>query len=177
MRLLSLLRHAKSSWDDPVTRDVDRPLNDRGRRAAFRMGTCFRERGMSFDLVLASPATRVVETLALVEEAMGRSLGARLDRRIYMASGVTLLELVQASEDAAHLLLVGHNPGLEDLALMLTPADGAAARLALEEKFPTATFITLSFAVDRLADIREGEGRIEDFIRPRDLDPSLGPDS
>ncbi len=177
MRSLSLLRHAKSSWDDPVTRDIDRPLNERGRRAALRMGAHVLERGISFDGVLASPATRVVETLALVEEGLGRSLGAQLDRRIYMASAVTLLELVQGCEDVAHLLLVGHNPGLEDLALMLTPADGTPARLALETKFPTAAFITLSFAVDRLADIREGEGRIEHFIRPRDLDPSLGPDS
>ncbi|WP_448579356.1 SixA phosphatase family protein [Thermaurantiacus sp.] len=177
MRSLSLLRHAKSSWDDPVTRDIDRPLNERGRRAALRMGAYFRDQAISFDGVLASPATRVVETVARVEEGLGRSLGALLDRRIYMASAVTLLELVQGYEDLAHLLLVGHNPGLEDLALMLTPADGTPARLALEAKFPTAAFITMVFAVDRLADIREGEGRIAHFIRPRDLDPSLGPDT
>lgn len=177
MRTLSLLRHAKSSWDDPVTRDFDRPLNARGRKAALAMGRFLAAEAPGFDHVLASPAVRVVETLALVEEAMGTQLGARLDRRIYMASAVALLELVQTCEDAPHLLLIGHNPGLEDLALMLSPADGAPLRLELEAKFPTAAFATLSFPVNSLTDIREGQGHIEWFVRPRDLDPELGPES
>ncbi|WP_448581170.1 SixA phosphatase family protein [Thermaurantiacus sp.] len=177
MRTLSLLRHAKSSWDDPIQRDFDRPLNARGRRAAVRMGQYLHDTGLVFDRVLASPAVRVLETLEGVEEGLGRSLGAILDRRIYMASAVGLLDLLQTTEDVPHLLLVGHNPGLEDLALLLTPEDDAPLRAAIVEKYPTAALATLAFACDSLALIREGEGRLIRFVRPRDLDESLGPDA
>ncbi|MCS6987065.1 MAG: histidine phosphatase family protein [Sphingomonadaceae bacterium] len=176
MRTLSLLRHAKSSWDDPIQRDFDRPLNPRGRQAAQRMGAHLREAGLTFDRVLASPALRVVETLAFFEEAFGRPLGALLDHRIYMASASALLDLVRATEDVPHLLIVGHNPGLEELALMLTSPDTGPLRQAMATKFPTAAFASIDFAVGRLADIREGEGQLRRFVRPRDLDPTLGPD-
>lgn len=177
LRTLSLLRHAKSSWDDPVQRDFDRPLNARGRRAAVRMGQYLRHEGIGFDGVLASPAVRVVETIEGIEEGLGHSLGAVFDRRIYMASAVGLLDLVQATADVPHLLLVGHNPGLEDLALLLTPEDDTPLRLAIAEKYPTAALATLTFACASLAGLREGEGRLIRFVRPRDLDPSLGPDA
>ncbi|MFN7173556.1 MAG: SixA phosphatase family protein [Thermaurantiacus tibetensis] len=177
MRLLSLLRHAKSSWDDPVQRDFDRPLNARGRRAAVRMGQYLRDEGLHFDAVIASPAVRVLETLEGVEEGLGRSLGATHDRRIYMASAASLLDLVQGAHDVPHLLLVGHNPGLEDLVLLLTPDDASPLRAAVAEKYPTAALATLAFAVDSLAAVREGQGHLTRFTRPRDLDPSLGPDA
>jgi len=176
MRLLSLLRHAKSSWDENVSRDFDRPLNNRGRRAARAMGRFIAEEGLVFDSVLASPAVRVAETVALVEEGLGRSLEAREDRRIYMASGVSLLELVQGTADAGHLLLVGHNPGLEDLALLLARPDASPERVAIGEKYPTAALATLAFDAAALAGIREGHGRLLRFVRPRDLDPSLAGD-
>ncbi len=177
MRTLSLLRHAKSSWDDPVQRDFDRPLNARGRRAAVRMGRYLRDEGLAFDSVLASPAVRVRETIEGVEEGLGRSLGAAHDRRIYMASAASLLDLVQSTPDVPHLLLVGHNPGLEDLALLLTTDDSDPLRQALGEKYPTAALATLEFAAGSLAGLREGQGRLVRFVRPRDLDPELGPDA
>lgn len=141
------------------------------------MGQYLRDEGLLFDAVVASPAVRVIETIGGVEEGLGRTLGATFDRRIYMASAASLLDLVQAAADVSHLLLVGHNPGLEDLALLLTPEDACPLRAAIAEKFPTAAFATLRFAADALADIREGEGRLTRFVRPRDLDPSLGPDA
>ncbi|WP_448585801.1 SixA phosphatase family protein [Thermaurantiacus sp.] len=176
MRRLSLLRHAKSSWDDPVLRDFDRPLNARGLKAARRIGAWMGAEGLAFDAVLASPAARVVETLAGVEEGLGRPLNAQLDRRIYMASAVALLDLVQTAADVPHLLLVGHNPGLEDLILLVTPDDGAPLRREVERKFPTAAFATIAFAAEALADIGEGAGELVRLVRPRDLDPSLGAD-
>jgi phosphohistidine phosphatase len=176
LRRLSLLRHAKSSWDDPVARDFDRPLNARGVRAARRMGEWLREQGLAFDAVLTSPAVRVAETVAGVEEALGRPLHAAIDRRIYMASAATLLDLVQQAPDVAHLLLVGHNPGLEDLILLATPDDGAPLRREVEAKYPTAAFATIAFPARALADIGEGQGELVRFVRPRDLDPALGPD-
>jgi phosphohistidine phosphatase len=176
MRYLSLLRHAKSNWDEAVPRDFDRPLNARGRRAAAAMGRHIAGEGIVFDAVIASPAVRVAETVAGVEAALGRSLGSVEDRRIYMASAVTLLELVQSQPDVPHLLLVGHNPGLEDLALLLARDDAAPARAAIVEKYPTGALATLAFDVDSLSAIHEGEGRILRFVRPRDLDATLGPD-
>nr|WP_295370728.1 histidine phosphatase family protein [uncultured Sphingosinicella sp.] len=175
MKTLTLLRHAKSSWNDPIERDFDRPLNARGRRAARTVGREMRAQGLSFDRVLASPAVRVVETLEDVADGYGGSLAPEFDRRIYLATPEILLELVQQADDqAATLLVIGHNPGLERLALLLSKAGDL--RKEIEVKYPTATLTQIEFAVDRWSDVVEGAGTIARFIRPRDLDPELGPD-
>ena len=175
MKSLTLLRHAKSGWDDPVLRDFDRPLNGKGRRAAARMGRYLRDEGLAFDCVVASPALRVQQTIAGVEDGYGRPLRPLFDRRIYMASSATLIDLVQGLDDGcARALLVGHNPGLEDLVLALAAA--SPCRDEVEEKYPTATLAELTFAADRWADLAEGGGAMTRFIRPRELDPALGPD-
>ncbi|QMW24681.1 SixA phosphatase family protein [Sandaracinobacteroides saxicola] len=177
MRTLSLLRHAKSSWDDPVETDFDRPLNGRGRRAAVRMGRYLRDEGLAFDRIIASPALRIRQTIEGLEEGLGGRLQVTFDRRIYMASAVTLFDLVQAESDATgRLLLVGHNPGLEDLALIATPEDDAPLRAEAYKKYPTATLAEIVFEGARWAEAAEGKGRLTRFVRPRDLDPSLGPD-
>ena len=178
MKTLSLLRHAKSGWDDPALRDFDRPLNAKGARAAVTMGRHMRALGLSFDHVLASPAARVEQTLAQIESGYGDSLAPHWDRRVYLASAATLLELVRELPDGAEqALIVGHNPGLEELVLLLAPDDGSSARDAVEEKFPTASLAQLTFAADRWADVKAGAGALVRFVRPRDLDPALGPDS
>jgi phosphohistidine phosphatase len=177
MKTIFLLRHAKSSWDDPVERDFDRPLNKRGRRAAETIGRYIRDNDVAFDQVVASPAVRVVETLDGVEAGAGRRLAAAFDRRIYMASALSLLDIVHETDDAsAALLLVGHNPGLEDLVFLLTPPDSGALRSEVDVKYPTATLAEMEFDVDRWEDIDEGTGRLVRLVRPRDLDPGLGPD-
>lgn len=176
MRTLSVLRHAKSSWDDPVETDFDRPLNGRGRRAAVRMGRYLREQALVFDRVVASPALRVRQTIEGVEEGYGRRLGAVFDKRIYMASFATLLEIVQETADEAdHLLLLGHNPGLEDLVLAMA-RDGDRLRGEVLIKYPTAALATLEFKAEHWAEVDEGGAAVVRFVRPRDLDPSLGPD-
>ncbi len=175
MKTLTLLRHAKSAWDDPVARDFDRPLNKRGRRAARTIGREMRAQGLEFDQVIASPAVRVVETLADVADGYGRDLGAAFDKRVYLATKETLLELVhEAREGAERLLIVGHNPGLETLALLLTGSGELRAELAI--KYPTATIAVIELPVDRWQDVAGGIGTLTRFIRPRDLDPELGPD-
>ncbi len=177
MKSLTLLRHAKSSWDDPVTRDFDRPLNARGHKAAQRMGRYFADEGLAFDALIASPALRVQETLAGVRATCPALPPAHEDRRIYMASAVTLLDLVRGTADTVErLLLVGHNPGLEDLVLLMTPAGDGALRDELELKYPTAALAEIRFDVARWADIAEQAGHLVRFVRPRDLDPELGPD-
>ncbi|MGL4543917.1 MAG: SixA phosphatase family protein [Polymorphobacter sp.] len=175
MKKLILLRHAKSV-EDPVGRDFDRPLNRRGKRAGIRMGQWFADEGVHFDAVLASPALRVRATIEAVEQGIGFALAPKFEPRIYLASAATLLEVVQATDDAAaSLLLVGHNPGLEDLVLILA-AEGDALRAQAEIKYPTATIAVLEVDVARWADVDEGRARLRHFVRPRDLDPSLGPD-
>lgn len=177
MKRLSLLRHAKSSWDDPVERDFDRPLNGRGRRAAQRMGQWLAEQKLLFDHVLASPALRIRQTVEGVEAGMGARLAVHWDKRIYMASAAILFDLVQETGDGIdHLLLIGHNPGLEDLCLDASAGHDNDARKEMEAKFPTAAFATLDFDVQRWADAGEGRAVIHSFMRPRDLDPTLGPE-
>ncbi len=178
MKKLTLLRHAKSGWDDPVARDFDRPLNPRGKRGARRMGRYMRDEALTYDHVLASPAVRVVDTLDELWDGYGRSLSAVLDKRIYLASCVTLLDVVQEAPDSAqHILLSGHNPGMEDMILMLIPdtADDPL-RDSIEEKYPTAALAEMEFDIDAWADLKPRSGRITRFVRPRDLDPTLGPD-
>jgi phosphohistidine phosphatase len=176
MKTLTLLRHAKSTWDDPVARDFDRPLNRRGRRAAQTVGREMRVLGLRFDHVIASPAVRVRETLEEVALGYGKALEPAFDQRIYLASLETLLELAQAtSDDVTRLLVVGHNPGLEALALFLSGGE-SALQAELAEKYPTATLAEISLPVERWKEVGEGKGKLERFIRPRDLDPELGPD-
>jgi len=177
MKKLTLLRHAKSSWDDPVDRDFDRPLNQKGKRAAAVMGRFIRSKGLTFDQILASPAVRVIETLENVEEASGLTMEPTWDRKIYLASSATLLDVLRgASPDADHILMVGHNPGLEDLIFDLVPDDGSSpARDEVEAKYPTAALAEMTLAIGSWADIAEKCGTLDRFTRPRDLDPELGP--
>jgi phosphohistidine phosphatase len=117
-----------------------------------------------------------VETIEEVAEAYG-ALNPVYDRRLYLASATTLLDIVRnAPESAGRLLLVGHNPGLEELALRLTGGGGDTLRRQVEIKYPTATVAEIELPAEHWPEARDGSGRIIRFIRPRDLDPELGPD-
>jgi phosphohistidine phosphatase len=180
MKRLVTFRHAKSGWDQPARRDFDRALNDRGKRAARVMGEHMRAAGMTFDFVIASPAVRVVETLDAMIEGYGEIAQPHWDRRVYLATPETLLEVVQdAPDEAGTLMLAGHNPSIEELVLLLSTDEGEeeiAARGSIEEKYPTASIAELRFDVERWADVDEGGGHLVRFVRPRDLDPALGPE-
>lgn len=178
MKSLTILRHAKSGWDAPVDRDFDRPINARGRRGAALMGDVWRQRHWPLDWIIASPAVRVTETLDIFLPAAGLSaMEPHWERRVYLASAATLLDVVrEAGALGDHLMLVGHNPGLEDLAMMLVPSDPAnRARCALEEKLPTAALVRITLDIGAWSELREGIGALDAFIRPRDLDAQLGP--
>jgi len=177
MKSLTLLRHAKSSWDDPVARDIDRPLNGRGRRAARAVGQAMRKAELHFDRIVASTATRVVETIEAVEDGYGAALKPHYDERVYLASAEVLLALLrETDEKVRNLLLVGHNPGLERFALFLTSADDGRLRDRIAEKYPTGALVEIQLPIDRWRDATAGVGKLVRFVRPRDLDPSLGPD-
>ncbi|WP_373489327.1 histidine phosphatase family protein [Blastomonas sp.] len=177
MKTLTLLRHAKSDWNDRSMRDFDRPLNDRGVRGARAMGAFVAEKQTAFDAVLASPAVRVTETIDQFEQTYGRTLNPDWDRRIYLASSVTLIDVLRGQPDTvAHVMMIGHNPGLEDLIFDLVPDDGSSPlRDVVEEKFPTATLAVMDIDIDHWADLDNGSARLTAITRPRDLDPDLGP--
>jgi phosphohistidine phosphatase len=178
MKRLTLLRHAKSGEDLSAARDFDRALNGKGRRAARAIGRHMRDQALTFDSVIASPATRVAQTVEEVTGGYGADLAPAWERRIYMASAADLLDLVHAAPDsAASLLVVGHNPGLEQLVLMLVPDRGDGALHSVEEKYPTASLAEIALDVAHWGDVAPGSGRLTRFVRPRDLDPALGPDA
>ncbi len=177
MKRLTLLRHAKSGDDGTVARDFDRPLNGKGRRAARLIGRHMRDQSLRFDSVIASPATRVAETLQEVESGYGGALSPRWERRVYLATPDELLDVVKAAPDSADsILLVGHNPGLEQLVLLLVPEGDDGVRDQVEIKYPTAALAEMTFPVERWEDVGKGSGDLVRFVRPRDLDPELGPE-
>jgi phosphohistidine phosphatase len=178
LKLLGLFRHAKSDWHDPRARDFDRPLNARGKAGAELMGRHINDNGVRWERMLASPAIRCAETVELACQAAGRPVAANWDRRIYLASGVTLADVLREQDgDPASIMMVGHNPGLEDLIFDLVPDDGTSPlRDLVEIKFPTAAFAVLELAIDRWADLTDRCGKLVHLVRPRDLDPALGPE-
>lgn len=173
MRQLLLLRHAKSSWDDPGLSDHARPLNARGRRAAAAVAGAMRNLGLQPDLVLVSSARRTLQTLEALTPFDDNALVEPMDA-LYLASASALLDGVRkVPETVRSVLMIGHNPGLHELALTLagegTPAPGAAdAAKRLAEGFPTAALAEFTVAVPWRS-VAEGSGRLVRFLSPRDL--------
>lgn len=174
MKILGLLRHAKSEWDDLGTRDFDRGVNERGRRGARLIGKHITEHGIQWDTIVASPAERVKATLV---EAMPER-EAIYDQRLYLASDQALMDAAREhGGDAQAMLLVGHNPGLQELLFALVPPHRENALFdEAAVKFPTATFAVIELNIDDWADLKESCGTLVHFARPRDLDPELGPE-
>jgi phosphohistidine phosphatase len=169
MKTLLLLRHAKSSWDNPGGRDFDRPLAPRGRRSAPLIGGHLRDRQLLPDLVLCSTARRARETYDLVVPAVGGA-AIQFEQALYLAPPATLLRLVRATPPAVErLLVVGHTPGLQQFAVELAGAGDASARERLQAKFPTAGLAILVFQAADWSEIAPGAGRLESFVVPNDL--------
>ena len=169
MRRLTLIRHAKSSWDDRSLDDFDRPLNPHGWKSARRIGRELKKKHMRFDICVASPAARVRETLDGLGEGYGQfAFEIRFERGIYEASVAALLNVIQElPESAADALLVGHNPGLERLIVELTRRGKLHDEVA--RKFPTAAVAVAEFPVFRWSDVQPGTGTLVDLIVPKEL--------
>jgi phosphohistidine phosphatase len=169
MRLM-LLRHAKSDWSRPGRADHERPLNARGRKAAPKVGTYMARHAFVPDFVIASTATRARETLDLVLAAFKRAPKVRHDARVYEAEAAALLDaLKETPRGVQALLLVGHNPGLTELAALLVAAGNTEARARLAAKFPTAALAVIDFTFDDWSKLRPRSGRLERFVVPRAL--------
>jgi phosphohistidine phosphatase len=170
MKQLLLLRHAKSSWGDASLADFDRPLAPRGREAAPRMGREIARRGWLPDLALISPAARTRETWALVAAEFPARPKDSFPDGLYAAPAETLLaEIRQTPESVGTLLVIGHNPGLEDLARQIAgDASDAKALARLGEKFPTAALAR--FKVEgKWAKLAAGGAKLTHFIQAKDL--------
>lgn len=178
MKWLTLLRHAKSGLDDPELRDFDRPLNARGQKAARKIGANAHDRLMIFDWIVASPALRVEQTLDIfLAELEPPRPDPVWDPRAYLASAATLLDIIREThDDVRHLLLVGHNPGIEELALRLAEGQRDTVYVSLEEKYPTGALACLRLECDSWSDSAFGTAKLDRFVRPRDIDSSLGPE-
>jgi phosphohistidine phosphatase len=165
MKTLFLMRHAKSSWDDPALADFDRPLNERGQKAAPLMGRLLRERKVKPDLVLSSPAERAKQTAALVMEAAGIKKKVTYERRIYDASLGQLLDVITGIDDKCSVvLIIGHNPGLEKLLEYLTGES---------ERMPTAALARIALNIDKWSTTGDLSGTLEWIMRPKELASSL----
>ena len=163
MKQLFLLRHAKSSWDEPDLADRDRPLAPRGRRAAGLMADHLRREQIQPSLVLCSSATRARETMELV--APGGEVS--IEPALYGASADGLLERLQRVPDTFEAtMLIGHEPAIRILALMLAGAGSDVARI--EGKFPTGALATFTFPDDWSA-LQPGGAELVAFVRPKEL--------
>ena len=166
-RRIHLLRHAKSSWDDPTLRDDERPLAPRGLKAAASIARWIEEHDdVRPGLVLCSSALRARETLAQVEDALG-SPRIEVEDGLYAASADELARrLGQLSPEMREVLLVGHNPGLADLCLLLARPSTESERIA--EKLPTGALVTLETRSDWV-DLGPECAKIAHLVLPREL--------
>ncbi len=174
MKRLVLLRHAKAIPAAPDLDDRDRRLADRGRSDAIRMGQFLKEESCVPELVLCSTALRTRETLDLVVPQLGAAPVTRLLPELYLARWLTIVNLVrQVREKADTMMIVGHNPGLEECAKKLArpPGDTKARKLhqLLQSEYPTAAVAVFEFDVDIWSAIERGEGELQNFVRPRDF--------
>ena len=160
MKHLLVMRHAKSSWDDPGFADIDRPLNERGKRTAPFMGALMRRRDLLPDCIISSPADRALTTARLAKEGGAFDAPLETDDRIYEASPNTLRQIVANTDNAcASVLLVGHNPGLEGVIRYLTGETHA---------MPTGAVAVIDLDVENWQQVDAGVGTLIKIYKPRE---------
>jgi phosphohistidine phosphatase len=162
MKTLLVLRHAKSTWNDPALDDRERPLNERGRRDGPLMGRLMREYGLIPDVVISSDAVRAQLTAQSVAEAARYAGEILLDERLYLASPADILSLLRTvRENAETIMIVGHNPGLEELVAQLTGE---------QQELPTGALAQIVLPIDRWRDLkRASRGTLLGLWRPKEL--------
>ena len=166
MKTLFILRHAKSSWDDPDLADYDRPLNDRGRKAAPFMGDVMQRNGFVPDVILSSSAARARETAMLVKAEAASNAEIEYEDRIYEASPQTLLQVSSAIDNVHEsAMIVGHNPGIEGFIRFLT------GKL---ESMPTAALAVVDLDISKWEQIDAESGRLRKIFRPKDEMKTFG---
>jgi phosphohistidine phosphatase len=163
MKTLLVLRHAKSSWSDPALDDHERPLNKRGQRDGLRMGELVREHRLTPDIIISSDAVRARLTAEAVAEAAPYEGEILLDRRFYLASPAGILAVLRTVREtnAETVMIVGHNPGLEELVEQLTGE---------QQDLPTAALARIVLPIDRWRDLKKStRGTLFGLWRPKEL--------
>lgn len=165
MKRLILTRHAKSSWDDPMTPDHDRPLNERGKAAAADLGQWLASRGYVPDKVLCSDAVRTRATFSGIAPALPGTPVLELKPALYHAGPDVMLAVLQNAK-ADCVMLIGHNPGIAEFAERLVAHAPINADFA---RYPTGATLVADFVIDDWADLAWGTGVVDDFIVPREM--------
>jgi phosphohistidine phosphatase len=164
MKILLLMRHAKSSWKEKGLEDFERPLNDRGRKAAGLIGKFLAKNKVNIDLVISSPAVRARQTIELVLRSARRSTEIRFDQRIYEATPAQLMEVIsQIDEDRKAVMLVGHNPGMEELLSLLTDT---------EQHMVTGMLASIAVDTNKWDKVLEKDRMLEWVVKPKELKES-----
>lgn len=168
MKRLILLRHAKSDWSDPLQSDQDRQLNKRGRETAAKLGLYFSTNRIQPDIALCSTAARTRETLTRIENTSRTPVTTTFTNALYGAAFNDILSLIHAQK-AHHntILIVAHNPGVQDTALKLTSNSESVLYARIHEKVPTGSLIMLDFDVKCFGHISLKSGKLHQFIRPK----------
>jgi phosphohistidine phosphatase len=161
MKTLLILRHAKSSWDDVSLPDYERPLTSRGRRAAKLMSKFILQKKLAPDLILSSTAARARETVEALSPIVRSPTEVRYDARLYLAGVPELLDVIsQVEEDRKRVLLIGHNPGLEELVCRLTGET---------RTMPTAALAKIAIDIDEWGEVGKKRGLLEWLVKPKEL--------
>lgn len=170
LRLL-LLRHAKSDWGDPSQDDIDRPLNARGRAAARTMAAYFADQDLLPDLILCSSSQRTRETLAHLLPFLDGEYDIQVQADLYDQNEDSYVPVLQKEGGSARtLLLIGHNPAIEETALALVGSGPEDAIEDLGMKFPTGALAVLDFQTDTWAKLEPESGHLDRFVKPRNLE-------
>ncbi len=168
VRTVILLRHGKSSWSDRTLADLDRPLTPRGKRASKRIAKYMRRNRIRPALILCSTSLRTRQTLEAIEPSLDQGCSVELVPELYAASERELLERLQAVPgSASSVMLIGHNPSLQQLALLLASQGTDLTKLG--EKFPTGALATLAVDSESWVALKPGDAELVDYVVPRDL--------
>jgi phosphohistidine phosphatase len=171
MRRLILFRHAKTEPSEVGMEDRARVLVERGRRDAAKIGAYMKSHALVPDRVVISPAARTQETWKITAAAFRPAPGAASADQLYDATPHAIFGVIKGAPAAAHtLMVVGHNPGLHEVALMLIASGDIDARERLREKLPTAGLIIIDFAFDDWSKLHPQSGRLERFVSPKSLE-------
>ncbi|MQT11542.1 SixA phosphatase family protein [Segnochrobactrum spirostomi] len=171
MPRLLLLRHAKSSWDAPQLADFDRPLNSRGRRSAPLMGRHIAAHALVPDRIVCSTARRTRETLAGLLPYLATEMDIRMTRDLYDSSASDYLDVIRAFGGSARtLLVIGHNPALQETAIDLVGTGNPTIVDQITSEFPTAALAIIDFPEKKWSEIHPKGGRIVSFFQPRELE-------
>ncbi len=165
MKRLILTRHAKSSWDDPLTPDHDRPLNERGKAAAADLGQWLASRGYVPDEVYCSDALRTRKTWSGIAPALPGSPVLELKPALYHAGPDVMLAVLRHAM-ADTVMIIGYNPGIAEFAAKLVAQAPRSAEFA---RYPTGATLVADFAVESWADLGWGQGVVDDFIVPKEI--------